>query len=54
MLGGVHSACHPTGATVVGVISWMGLTAISGVVVAVLVPEVQQTRGMATDTDQHG
>jgi hypothetical protein len=52
MLAGAHSACHPAattvvgvrsaygpaGTTVVGIINCVGLTAISGDTVAVLIP----------------
>jgi hypothetical protein len=53
MLGGVHSACHPAATTVAGVVSQVGLTASSGDVAAVLVPESQQAGGTAADGDQH-
>jgi hypothetical protein len=53
MLGGVRSAFHPAATTVVGVVHCMGLTASSGDVAAVLVPELQHTGGMAAGGDQH-
>jgi hypothetical protein len=37
MLGGVHGALQPAGATVVGVLSCVGLAAIIGAIVAVLI-----------------
>jgi hypothetical protein len=53
ILGGVGSACHPAGATVVGVISQVGLTAVSGDVVAVLIPGLQHIAGVATGGEWH-
>jgi hypothetical protein len=43
VLAWVRSALHPAATTVVGVGICVGLTASSGVVAAVLVPELQQT-----------
>jgi hypothetical protein len=43
--GGIHSAVHPAGATVVDVIDCMGLTALSSVVAAVLVPGTKKAGG---------
>jgi hypothetical protein len=45
MLRGIHSAVHPAGATVVDVVDCMGLTALSGVGAAVLVPGTKRAGG---------
>jgi hypothetical protein len=44
MLGCVHSALQPTGATVVGVLSRVGLTAVIGAIEAVLIPANTSSR----------
>jgi hypothetical protein len=44
MLGGVHSAFHPAATTVVGILSCVGLTAVTGAIEAVLIPEWRQER----------
>jgi hypothetical protein len=54
MLRGVHSALQPAGATVVGVLSGVGLAAVIGAIVAICVPGLKQTAAVASGGDQQG